>query len=60
MFSFSSKTQVNRELKIKDVLHQIGADREVRAEAQNIESLILTNIINADTINCDPDRKSVV
>lgn len=57
MFSFSSKTQVNRELKIKDVLHQIGADREVRAEAQNIESLVLTNIINADTINCDPDDK---
>lgn len=57
MFSFSSKTQVNRELKLKDVLHQIGADREVKAEAQNIESLVLTNIINADTINCEPDEK---
>ena len=46
MFSFSSKTQVNRELKIKDVLHQIGADREIRAEAQNIESIFFNKLIN--------------
>ena len=57
MFSFSSKTQVNHELKLKDVLHQIGADRDIRAEALNINSLTLTNVINANTINCEPDDK---
>ena len=57
MFSFSSKTQVNRELKLRDVLHQIKADRDVRAEALNINSITLTNIINANTINCEPDEK---
>lgn len=57
MFSFSSKTQVNRELKLRDVLRQIGADRDVRIEAQNINTLMLTNIINANTINCEPDDK---
>ena len=57
MFSFSSKTQVNRELKLRDVLHQIGADRDIKAEALNIKSLTLTNVINANTINCEPDEK---
>lgn len=57
MFSFSSKTQVNRELKLRDVLRQIGADRDVRIEAQNIDTLTLTSIINANTINCEPDDK---
>ncbi len=57
MFSFSSKTQVNRELKLRDVLRQIGADRDVRIETQNINTLMLTNIINANTINCEPDEK---
>ena len=57
MFSFSSKTQVNKELKLRDALHQMNADKDVRAEALNINSLILTNIINANTINCEPDEK---
>lgn len=57
MFSFSSKTQVDRELKLRDVLHQIRADRDVRTEAQNINSLTLTNIINSNTINCEPDSR---
>lgn len=57
MFSFSSKTQVNKEIKLRDVLHQMNADRDTRAEALNINTLILTNIINANTINCEPDDK---
>ena len=57
MFSFSSKTQVNKEIKLKDVLHQMNADRDTRAETLNINSLTLTNIINANTINCEPDDK---
>lgn len=57
MFSFSSKTQVNKEIKLRDVLHQMNADRYTRAESQNINSLTLTNIINANTINCEPDDK---
>ena len=56
MFSFSSKTQVNKELKLRDVLHQIRADKEVREESLNVNSLILTNIINSSTINCEPDE----
>lgn len=57
MFSFSSKTQVNKEIKLRDALHQMNADRDTRAEALNINSLTLTNIINANTINCEPDDK---
>lgn len=57
MFSFSSKTRVNRELKIRDVLHQMKADKDVRNDALNIVSITLTNIINANTINCEPDEK---
>ena len=57
MFSFSSKTQVNKEIKLRDALHQMNADRDARAEALNINSLTLTNIINANTINCEPDDK---
>ena len=57
MFSFSSKTQVNKEIKLRDVLHQMNADRDTRKEVLNINSLTLTNIINAITINCEPDDK---
>ena len=57
MFSFSSKTQVNKLIKLRDVLHQMNADRDTRAEALNINSLTLTNIINANTINCEHDDK---
>ena len=57
MFSFSTKTQVNKELKIKDVLRQIGADKDIKTEAQSIKSLSLTNILNENTINCERDEK---
>lgn len=57
MFSFSTKTQVNKQLKLKDVLHEIRADRDTRKEAQIITSLVLTNVINSNTINCDPNDK---
>lgn len=57
MFSFSTKTQVNKELKIRDVLRQIGADKDIKTEAQSIKSLSLTNILNENTINCERDEK---
>ena len=57
MFSFSSKTHVDKEIKLRDALHQMNADRDTRSEALNINSLTLTNIINANTINCEPDDK---
>jgi hypothetical protein len=55
MFNFPSKTQVNKELKIIDILKQIKANTDVRLAASKIDSLCLANTINQTTINCQPN-----
>lgn len=55
MFNFSSKTQVNKEFKVKDILRQMNASKEAKEEAKNITSITLRNVISSKTLNCEED-----
>lgn len=57
MFNFSTKTQINKSLKLLDVLKKIGADKDIKLEATKINKIVITNIINKDTINSLVDSK---
>lgn len=51
MFDLSSKTQVNKRFKLPELYKLIGASKEVKADACNVASVMLTNVLNADTMN---------
>ena len=51
MFELSSKTQVNKKFKMSELYKVIGADKAVKADAANILSVTLTNVLNKDTLN---------
>lgn len=51
MFELSSKTQVNRKFKLNELYKVIGADKAIKADAANILSVTLTNVLNNDTLN---------
>lgn len=51
MFELSSKTQVNRKFKLTELYKVMGADKTVKADAANILSVTLTNVLNKDTLN---------
>ena len=51
MFNLSSKTQVNKKFKLSELYKLIQADKTVKADASNIASVTLTNVLNADTMN---------
>ncbi len=51
MFELSSKTQVNKKFKMSELYKVIGADKAVKADAVNILSVTLTNVLNKDTLN---------
>lgn len=51
MFELSSKTQVNRKFKLNELYKVIGADKAIKADAANILSVTLTNVLNKDTLN---------
>lgn len=55
MFNFPSKTFVNKELKIIDILKQMKADNQVRLDASKINSIYLINTLNEKTLNCQPN-----
>lgn len=57
MFNFSTKTEVRKVLKLSDIFKQIGADKEIRKNAQSIKSLILNNVISKRTLNTDSESK---
>ncbi len=56
MFAFSSKTQVNKQFKLTDLFRQIGASKEVKADAADIESVTLKNALSTKTLYCEPDK----
>ena len=56
MFSFSSKTIVNRQFKLADLFKQMGASKEARKEATCIDKIVFTNVISPKTLNCDADK----
>lgn len=51
MFELNSKTQANKKFKISELYKLIGASKEVKANATNISSVTLSNVLNADTAN---------
>ncbi len=51
MFDLSSKTQVNKKFKLSELYKLIRVDKTVKADASNIASVTLTNVLNADTMN---------
>ena len=51
MFDLSSKTQVNKRFKLNELYKLINADKTVKASAENIISVTLANVLNADTMN---------
>lgn len=55
MFEFSSKTQVNKKFKLFDILKQIKADKEIKTDAMKINSIMLSNVINAASLNTKVD-----
>lgn len=61
MFEFNSKTVVNREFKIKDILKMVNGDKNIKNDASCIEKITLTNVICEDTLNmkCDNSCKEI-
>jgi hypothetical protein len=51
MFKFSSKTQVDRVLKVKELYKIMKADKDVKVDGRYIEKLTLDQVISTDTIN---------
>jgi hypothetical protein len=55
MFEFNSKTLVNREFKIKDILKMVDADKNIKKESSCIEKITLINVISEETLNMKAD-----
>lgn len=51
MFKFTSKTQVDREFKVKELYKIMKADKDVKVDARYIEKVTLDQVISTDTIN---------
>lgn len=51
MFELSTKTQVDKRFKMPELYKLIGASKEVKTDAANINSVTLTNVLNSDTMN---------
>lgn len=57
MFDLSSKTKVNRKFRLAELYKMMGADKDIKADAKNIVSVILTNVLSGDTMNLSSDGK---
>lgn len=55
MFQLSSKTQVNRKFRLTELYKMMAADKDVKADAKNILSVVLTNVLSQDTLNLTND-----
>ncbi len=51
MFDLSSKTKVNRKFRFAELFKMMQADKDTKADAKNIESVVLTNVLSPDTMN---------
>lgn len=51
MFELSSKTQVDKKFKLPELYKLIGANKDVKANAKNVLSIVLTNVLSKDTMN---------
>lgn len=52
MFSFSSKTFVDKQFKLTDLFRQMNASKEARKDAAAIEKIVLKNVLSPTTLNC--------
>lgn len=61
MFEFSSKTVVDKKFKLPELFKMISADNATKADAKNITSIMLKNVISQDTTNlsCDGMVKEI-
>lgn len=57
MFLFSSKTQVDKKFRLSELCRMIGADREIKADAANILSVTLTNVLSEETLRIPPGER---
>ncbi len=57
MFDLSSKTKVNRKFRLAELYKMMGADKDIKADAKNILSVVLTNVLSSDTMNLSSDGK---
>ena len=57
MFDLSSKTKVNRKFRLAELYKMMTADKEIKADAKNILSVVLTNVLSSDTMNLSSDGK---
>ena len=57
MFELPSSTKVERTFKIKELFKLIGADKDVKQEAQNIESIVMVNAISEQTTSLKPSNE---
>lgn len=55
MFELNSKSEVNKEFRVRDILKIIDADKEIKKEAKVIEKILLKNVITKDTFNIKSD-----
>ncbi len=51
MFAFNTKTQVDKKFTLRELYKVMVADKAVKADAENIVSVTLKNVLNADTLN---------
>ena len=51
MFDLSSKTKVNRKFRLTELYKMMQADKDIKADAKNIVSIVLTNVLSPDTMN---------
>ena len=56
MFSFSSKTVVDKNFKLTDLYKQMSASKEARKDGTMIESVVLKNVLSPTTLYCDADK----
>lgn len=51
MFDLSSKTRVNRRFRLAELYKLMAADKDVKADAKGILSVVLMNVLSQDTMN---------
>ncbi len=51
MFDLSSKTKVNRRFRLAELYKLMAADKDVKADAKGISSVVLMNVLSQDTMN---------
>jgi len=51
MFELSSKTFVNKKFRLTELFRTISADKTVKADAKNVLSVTLSNVLSNETLN---------